>query len=143
MSFGQFNTRQSRPMADINVTPMVDVMLVLLVIFIIAAPLFTRALQLDLPTSKAPAIEDKTPPVVVSISSTGALYWQEEPVTEEVLATKFQAAAQASTPPVLQLKADKTTQYERITDIMSLAQDNGLSRISFVTHPKTQQEEKK
>ena len=141
MSFGGFNDNQhTAPMAEINVTPMVDVMLVLLVIFIISAPLFTHALQLDLPTAAAAPAAQKPQTITVAIDAAGKLYWQDQPVSLEQLhermteTAKQQSAAQPQ--PEIQLRADKATRYEIIADVMSAAQSHGLNKLGFVTDPK-------
>ena len=137
MSFGGFNDNQhSGPMAEINVTPMVDVMLVLLVIFILAAPLFTHSLQLDLPTAKSAPTPEKPQTVSVAIDAAGKLYWQDQPVTLAELTNRMSAAAAKQPQPELQLRADKATRYEVIADVMSAAQSNGLTKLGFVTDPK-------
>ncbi len=137
MSFGGFNDNQhAGPMAEINVTPMVDVMLVLLVIFIISAPLFTHSLQLDLPTAKSAPAPEKPQTVSVAIDAAGKLYWQDQPVTLAELTKRMSAAAAKQPQPEVQLRADKATRYEVIADVMSAAQSNGLNKLGFVTDPK-------
>ena len=137
MSFGGFNdNHQAGPMAEINVTPMVDVMLVLLVIFILSAPLFTHSLQLDLPTAKSAPAPEKPQTVSVSIDAAGKLYWQDQAVTLEELTRRMAEAAGKKPQPEVQLRADKATRYEVIADVMSAAQNNGLNKLGFVTDPK-------
>jgi len=138
MSFGGFNDNQhAAPMAEINVTPMVDVMLVLLVIFIISAPLFTHALQLDLPTAASAPAAQKPQTLTVAIDAAGKLYWQDQPVTLEELHTRMAATAQqnGAAQPEIQLRADKSTRYEIIAEVMSAAQSHGLTKLGFVTDP--------
>jgi len=137
MSFGGFNDNQhGAPMAEINVTPMVDVMLVLLVIFILAAPMFTHALQLDLPTAKSAPSPEKPQTVSIAIDAAGKLYWQDQPVSQDALNERMAAAAMHQPQPEVQLRADKGTRYEVIAEVMSAAQGNGLTKICFVTDPK-------
>lgn len=143
MSFGGFNDNQHpAPMADINVTPMVDVMLVLLVIFIISAPLFTHALKLDLPTAASSPAPEKPATVSVAIDAAGKLYWQDQPVDKTTLNLRLAEAASRQPQPEVQLRADKSTRYEIIADVMSAAQSNGLGKIGFVTDPKPGPEKK-
>ena len=143
MSFGGFNDNQHpAPMADINVTPMVDVMLVLLVIFIISAPLFTHALKLDLPTAASAPAPEKPTTVSVAIDAAGKLYWQDQPVDKTTLNLRLAEAASRQPQPEVQLRADKSTRYEIIADVMSAAQTNGLGKIGFVTDPKPGPEKK-
>lgn len=137
MSFGGFNdNKQPAPMADINVTPMVDVMLVLLVIFIITAPLFTHAIKLDLPSAQSAPAPEKPETVSLSINAAGAIFWNDAAIDQQEMNTRLAAAAQKKPQPELQLRADKSTLYEVIAQVMSAAQNNGLTKIGFVTEPK-------
>ena len=138
MAFGGFDTnRQGAPMADINVTPMVDVMLVLLVIFIITAPLFTHAVKLDLPAAQSAPAPEKPETVTLSIDPAGAIFWNDAPVTQADLPARMAAAARKQPQPELQLRADKATRYEVIAQVMAAAQSNGLTKLGFVTEPTT------
>jgi biopolymer transport protein ExbD len=134
MAFGGFNdNRQQAPMSDINVTPMVDVMLVLLVIFIITAPLFTHAIKLDLPKAQAAAAPEKPETISLSINGEGAIFWNNDPITQKDLGARLALAARQTPQPELQLRADKSTRYEIIAQVMSAAQSNGLTKLGFVT----------
>ena len=136
MAFGGFdNNRQGAPMADINVTPMVDVMLVLLVIFIITAPLFTHAVKLDLPAATSAPAPEKPETVTLSIDASGSVFWNDAPVSQADLPARMAAAAQKQPQPELQLRADKATRYEVIAQVMAAAQTNGLTKLGFVTDP--------
>ncbi len=137
MAFGGFNDNSHQaPMAEINVTPMVDVMLVLLVIFIITAPLFTHAVKLELPTASSAPAPDKPESITLSINAEGKLFWNNAAVSLDELGTRFATAAQKKPQPELQLRADKSTRYEVIAQVMSAAQTNGMTKIGFVTNPK-------
>jgi biopolymer transport protein ExbD len=137
MAFGGFNeNRNQAPMSDINVTPMVDVMLVLLVIFIITAPLFTHAVKLDLPTAQSAPAPEKPETISLSINAEGTIFWNNDPIQQKDLAARMAAAAQQKPQPDLQLRADKSTRYETIAQVMSAAQSNGLSKLGFVTDSK-------
>jgi biopolymer transport protein ExbD len=139
MAFGGFNDdRQPAPMSDINVTPMVDVMLVLLVIFIITAPLFTHSIRLDLPQAQATATPEKPETVTISIDAQGGIFWDQGNVALNLvdLNTRMEQAARKSPQPEVQLRADKGTRYETIAQVMAAAQANGLSKLGFVTDPK-------
>ena len=134
MSFGGFNdNRHQAPMAEINVTPMVDVMLVLLVIFILSAPLFTHAIKLDLPSAQSAAAPEKPETISLSIDAGGKIFWNNDAIAAAVLPARFAAAAQKQPQPELQLRADKETRYEVIAQVMAAAQGNGLSKLGFVT----------
>ncbi|NVM78198.1 biopolymer transport protein ExbD [Duganella sp. SG902] len=138
MAFGAFNHhRNPGSMADINVTPMVDVMLVLLVIFILAAPMFTGSVQLELPKAQAPAAQ--TAPaatVTLSIDAKGQVFWNNDPVEKDGLESRLIEAAKLAPQPELQLRADKDTRYEVVAQVMAAAQSNGLTKLGFVTDPK-------
>ena len=137
MAFGGFNDNgHQAPMAEINVTPMVDVMLVLLVIFIITAPLFTHAVKLELPTASSAPAPEKPESITLSINAEGKLFWNNNSVSLDELGTRFATASQKKPQPELQLRADKSTRYEVIAQVMSAAQTNGMTKIGFVTNPK-------
>ena len=95
MAFGSFDKGPGAPMAEINTTPLVDVMLVLLVVFIITAPLLTQAVKVDLPKAAASAHEDKPEAIRLAIKAEGQLFWNDQPVTESELPARFAAATQA------------------------------------------------
>jgi biopolymer transport protein ExbD len=137
MPFGGFERHGGthQPMAEINVTPLVDVMLVLLVIFIITAPLLSYAIRLDLPNDAAPAAEFVPATVKLSIDAAGKIYWDADVLTDDQLRSRLADAGQQSTPPELHLRADKATRYERIAFVLSIAQQAGLTKIGFITEP--------
>lgn len=138
MAFGGFErgTAPSQPMAEINVTPLVDVMLVLLVVFIITAPLLAYAIRLDLPNVEANAVTTTTEAVRLAIDAKGELYWNAEKIDENTLAVRLTQAAAQEPQPELHLRADRATRYERIAMLMAAAQKAGLTRMGFVTEPK-------
>jgi biopolymer transport protein ExbD len=136
MAFGGFDSKQdSAPMAGINMTPLIDVMLVLLVIFIITAPLFTHAIRLDLPkVSSAPARQ--TPQTItLSIDDAGHFYWDGKLLPLAALRTRLMAAGKSPQPPDIHLRAARATRYDVIAEVMAAAQAAGLERIGFVTEP--------
>ena len=139
MSFGGFESREGpmAPMSEINTTPLVDVMLVLLVIFIITAPLLSYAIRLDLPNEAAPAAEVTPATIRLSIDADGLVYWDADVVGDDQLRARLTAAGQQSTAPEVHLRADKATRYERIAFVLATAQQSGLLKIGFVTEPAT------
>ncbi len=136
MAFGSFNPqRQSSMMSDINVTPMVDVMLVLLIIFIITAPMLTHSVKLDLPQAQAEASVQQADTVSIAIDGKGIVYWNDEAVGEDGLGDLMADAALLDPQPELQLRADKNTRYEVLAQVMAAAQSRGLTKLGFVTDP--------
>ena len=122
-----------QPMSEINTTPLVDVMLVLLVIFIITAPLFHQAVAVDLPRVDSVRLDDKPRVLQVAIDASGAVYVNGAAVSREALGAQLQEAAAARPAPELHLRADRGTRYERVAEVMAAAQKAGITRIAFVT----------
>jgi biopolymer transport protein ExbD len=140
MAFGGLEKKQTAaPMAEINMTPLIDVMLVLLVIFIITAPLFTHAIRLDLPKVAATPARETPQTISLSIDAAGKLYWDGNLITLAQMRTQFAQAAsqtkQQSEQPEIHLRAERSTRYEVIAQVMGAAQQAGLERIGFVTEP--------
>jgi len=144
MAFGRFErTPGETPMSDINVTPLVDVMMVLLVIFIITAPLMVSALKLDLPQTEGPQASSAPPRFIkLSLDAKGKAYLDDKAVTLEELKRSLntQAAKALATDrgelPEVQLRADERVPYGRVVEVMGLAQQAGMNRIGFVTERK-------
>jgi biopolymer transport protein ExbD len=135
MSFGSFNTQQHAVKAEINVVPLVDVMLVLLVIFIITAPLLTHSVKVDLPKASSNPNITKPDHIELGVKEDGRLFWNGEPVTKETLAQRFAIEAKKAPQPEVHIKADKLTHYDNVAQVMSTAAKTGLVKIGFVTDP--------
>ena len=136
MAFGNLeHGKSSQPMSDINVTPLVDVMLVLLVIFIITAPLMVSSLKLDLPKTEAAQQSDEQNFVSISLDKNGAVYLNDKPIALAALKTALEQRAQEQPDTEVQLNADATVPYGKIVEVMGLAQGVGLKRIGFVADP--------
>jgi biopolymer transport protein ExbD len=127
--------RHGAPMADMNVVPLVDVMLVLLVIFIVTAPLLTHAVKIDLPKASSSANITKPEHIEFGIRENGSLFWSGEGVTLEALPQRFAAEALKQPQPEVHLRADRHVHYEKVAQVMALAAKAGLVRIGFVSDP--------
>ena len=136
MAFRSFDKGPGAPMAEINTTPLVDVMLVLLVVFIITAPLLTQAVKVDLSKATASAHEDKPEAIRLAIKAEGQLFWNDQPVAESELPARFAAATQANPLVELHLRADREARYDAVARAMAAAQGNGVAKIGFVTEAK-------
>ncbi|MEJ7931575.1 biopolymer transporter ExbD [Ramlibacter sp. AN1015] len=133
MSFGRLERAQgAKPFSDINVTPLVDVMLVLVVIFILTAPLLASSIRLDLPSSEAARPAEAAASVAVALDAQGGLFIDGQPVDLPQLATRLSEAAAARPDTEVQLRADRSVPYGRVVEIMGAAQQAGLNRIGFV-----------
>jgi biopolymer transport protein ExbD len=136
MAFGSFNSgSNTAPMAEINVIPLVDIMLVLLVIFIITAPLLTHAVKIDLPKAESSANILKVDNVQLAIDGAGTVYWNGETVDKPALAARMQAASALPVHPEIHIHADRDARYETLAEVMSEAARHGLRKIGFVTDP--------
>jgi len=134
MAFGGFSRgSEPAPMAEINMIPLIDVMLVLLVIFIITAPLLTHAVKLDLPRVASHPNLTRPDHITVSIDAAGILFWNGEQLSRTELDTRLAAAAKQNPRPELHLRADRATRYENVAEVMSDAARIGLARIGFVS----------
>ena len=134
MSLGRFDTSsRDKPMSEINMTPLVDVMLVLVVIFIITAPLLASRIALDLPKAEgATQAQPQVEALRIALQADGALYLDDQPVTREALAQRLQQTAQVRPETEVQLRADASVPYGQVVQVMGLAQQAGLGRIGFV-----------
>ena len=137
MAFASFdrNKSSSAPMAEINMVPLIDVMLVLLVIFIVTTPLLTHAVKINLPTASSQPNQTKPDNIALSINASGALFWNTQPLERRDLDARLAAAAKLTPQPELHLHADHTTQYQAIAEVMSAAARAGVTKIGFVTEP--------
>src|SRR5512139_4126385 len=135
MAFGSFDRDDSQPMAEINTTPLVGVMLVLLIIFMVTAPLFTHAVRIDLPQARSEPNASKPTTIALSIDAEGKIFWNDERVAEDALPARFSRAAAESPQPELHFRADRGTRYEVIAKVMAHAQRSGLTKLGLVTDP--------
>ena len=124
-----------RPMSDINVTPLVDVMLVLLVIFMITAPLLTTGVQVDLPNTQAAAMPNDDAPVAVTITRDGRVFLGDDEVTLDQLAQRLQAIAASKPDARIFVRGDQTIAYGKIMAVVSTVHDVGLHKVALLTQP--------
>ncbi|WP_006788435.1 ExbD/TolR family protein [Thiorhodospira sibirica] len=135
MAFGSFNQGDDHDMAEINVIPLVDIMLVLLVIFIITAPVITHAVKIDLPQVSHERHETQLEHLTLSLDSMGHLYWNNEPIALERLRVQLQEAVAQNPDLEVHLRADQATPYAHIARILVDTRSSGVRRIGFITEP--------
>ena len=130
-----FKRSKKEPMSEINVTPFVDVMLVLLIIFMVTAPLLTVGVQVDLPESAADSLPDDQEPLTLSINSKGEIYIQEHQVTYQKMIPKLLAIAKNRTDTRIYVRGDKTINYGRVLEIMGLLSGSGFTKVALISEP--------
>lgn len=135
MSMGSLSESDDDFNPEINTTPLVDVMLVLLIIFIMTIPVMNHAVKIDLPRATNQPDQVKPESINLSIDAAGKVYWNDEVVDRNALQLKIAAAAKKEPQPELHLRAERTTEYEKIAQVMAAAQSGGLGKIGFVTDP--------
>ena len=136
MAFGRLErNRPAQPMSEINMTPLVDVMLVLLIIFIITAPLMTHQVPVDLPRASSTPTPEKPLTLQVSIDADNRVFLAEIPVDRSSLEARFREAVAQDAKVEMHLRADRATRYETVAETMSAARRAGLTKIGFVTQP--------
>jgi biopolymer transport protein ExbD len=123
-------------MNEINMTPLVDVMLVLLIIFLVTIPALQHAVKIDLPRASSQPEVVKPSHVDLAVQADGSLLWDGQPVSDDGLRARIAEAAHATPQPELHVRADRKVAYERVADVMSAAQAGGLTKMGFVTTPK-------
>ena len=125
-------------MNEINMTPLVDVMLVLLIIFIITVPVMKQATNIDLPQANNQPLNAKPATVRLSVDASGAYYWNEARIDDPQLALMLKTASATVPQPELHIRGDKDVRYERVAQAMAAAQQAGMKKIGFITEPKAQ-----
>ena len=136
MAFGSFDRKtSSQPMAEINMVPLIDVVLVLLVIFIVTAPLLTNAVKLDLPKATSTADIQKPEKVEFAIDAAGSLFWNGERISREDAVAKFAEAGAKRPQPEIYLRADQGVAYRYVAEMLADASKAGLSKVAFVSEP--------
>ena len=137
MAFSGGDNQSGGPMADINVTPLVDVMLVLLIIFMITAPLMAHKVQVRLPETRleAPPVDIQGTPITIAIKENGEIYWNDQPVQRSLLESQLAVEAQKKPQPRVDIRADRTTRYRLVSEVVKTAKDVGIAKVGFVITP--------
>ncbi|MBC5766181.1 ExbD/TolR family protein [Ramlibacter albus] len=135
MAFGTLDDTDD-VMNEINMTPLVDVMLVLLIIFIITVPVMKHAVNIDLPQATNRKQETKPETIRLSVDAQGRYWWNESPLADADIEKRFRAEAARSPQPELHIRGDKDVRYERVAQAMAAAQHAGLNKIGFITEPR-------
>jgi biopolymer transport protein ExbD len=135
MAMGSLSDADDDFNPEINTTPLVDVMLVLLIIFIITIPVINQSVKIDLPRTSSQAQDLNPENINLDIDAQGQIYWNREAIDASQLEIRIATAAQKTPQPELHLRAERTTQYEKVAQVMAAAQTGGLSKIGFVTEP--------
>jgi biopolymer transport protein ExbD len=136
MAFASFDRKtSSQPMAEINMVPLIDVVLVLLVIFIVTAPLLTNVVKLDLPKATSAADIQKPEKVEFAIDANGGLFWKGERITREEAIAKFAEEGRKRPQPEVYLRADQNVPYRYVAETLADASKGGLSKVAFVSEP--------
>jgi|SRR6266849_5041059 biopolymer transport protein TolR len=128
-----------RPMSEINVTPLVDVMLVLLVVFMVTAPLLTVGVPVDLPQTQAAPINEPKEPLVISIKSDGSIFLQETPVEVDQIVARLQAITNNNSAASIYVRGDRAVNYGRVLEVMGLVSGAGFSKVALISEQATDQ----
>jgi biopolymer transport protein ExbD len=131
------------PMAEINVTPLVDVMLVLLIIFMITAPLMSHKVKVELPQATLQKLDlDKVvtvQPITLTVTEEGKLFWNDQPITKDQIESRLSVEAQKTPQPPINVRGDRTTKYRIVQEIVRIAQSQGMRKVGFVAEKERQQ----
>src|SRR3546814_1104009 len=134
MAFSANDSGSGAPKADINVVPLVDVLLVLLIIFMVTAPLMSHKIEVELPEAnldQTDETKDKVQPITLAITEEGDVYWNDQAVTRDVLESQLAVEAQKTPQPAINIRGDKTTRYHSINEVVNLAQAKGMRKVGF------------
>ena len=134
MAFGT-QDEPDEVMNEINMTPLVDVMLVLLIIFIITVPVMKHAVNIDLPRASSEPEQTKPQNIVFTVAADGSYFWNEQKIEDGELVARLAAEAAKEPQPELHIRGDKAVRYERVAKAMSAAREAGVRKIGFITEP--------
>lgn len=136
MAFGGFSQEgRNAPMSEINMVPLIDVMLVLLIVFMITAPLLTHSIGVDLPNATSAPTQGEATSITIAVDARGVLYWDDNEIAPGALDARLAQAAALTPQPELHLRADRDTRYQALATLMAQAQRAGMRTIGFITVP--------
>jgi biopolymer transport protein ExbD len=137
MAFEYFEEScRHKPLSEINMIPLIDIMLVLLILFIITAPLFTfHAIKIDVPKTSNQALSNESHQIILSIDGKGILFWNDKYINDQTFVVRIAQIAQKKPQPELLLSADKNLPYQKVAEIMSAVQKAGITRLGLLTEP--------
>lgn len=140
MAFGSFDQKNNsnHMVSEINMVPLIDVMLVLLVIFIITAPLLAHSIKIDVPQVSSTPVTEDPKSIDLAIDANGGIFWNESPIPEADLREMFISQAKEVPQPEIRIRADANTRYEQLARIMAMAKGSGLKKLGFITSPASQ-----
>ena len=135
MAFANFESDDGAVLSEINMVPLIDVMLVLLIVFIVTLPVVRHAVSVDLPQASSQASRDKPETVQLSVDAQGRYHWNQEMLADEALQARLETAATQQPQPELHINGDKSVRYERVAQAMAAAQRAGIQKMGFLTQP--------
>jgi biopolymer transport protein ExbD len=138
MAFGSFDSKaESHTLSEINMVPLIDVMMVLLVIFMITAPLLSHSIKINVPQASSQPVENQPKSIDLAIDAHGQLFWNEQAIESDQLPSRLAEQARLDPQPELRIRADLDTRYQILAGIMSRAKEAGIRRMGFITRPDT------
>ncbi len=135
MAFSVNDSGIGAPKADINVVPLVDVLLVLLIIFMVTAPLMSHKIKVELPEANLDQVEQEkasVQPITLTVTEKGDIYYNDQPVTRDILESQLSVEAQKTPQPAINVRGDQTTKYRAISEVVNIAQAQGMRKVGFV-----------
>jgi biopolymer transport protein ExbD len=136
MAFGSFDSKaESHTLSEINMVPLIDVMMVLLVIFMITAPLLSHSIKINIPQANSQPVENRPKSIDLAIDAHGRLFWNEQAIKDDQLSIRLAEQARLDPQPELRIRADLDTRYQVLARIMSRAKEAGIRRMGFITRP--------
>lgn len=135
MAFSSPDTENDDVLSEINMVPLIDVMLVLLIVFIITVPVIKHSVNVDLPQAATQVSSEKPQTIKLSVDAQGQYHWNNTPVSDEELSTRLAAISQQEPQPELHIRGDKSVRYERVAQAMAAAQRAGVRKLGFITEP--------